>query len=54
MREIPRILEVEKIVTLYAEQIQVVEIERPVITPVEIPVPVDRIIEKLAIQEEIR
>lgn len=34
VREIPKIIEVEKIVTLFAEQLQLVEIEKPVITPI--------------------
>jgi hypothetical protein len=37
-------MHVEKIVPQYLETIQVVEVEKPIIVPVEVPVPVDRII----------
>ena len=47
VREVPREIEVERIVNLYIEKEKIVEIEKPIVVPVEIPVPTDRIIEKL-------
>lgn len=44
MKEVPVQLETEKIVTLYADNVKLIEIERPIIVPAEIPVPVDRIV----------
>jgi len=43
-KEIPKTLEVEKIVTHIVEQPKIIEINRDIIVPVEIQVPVDRIV----------
>ena len=47
-------LEKDKVVTLYEQIPQLIEIEKPVIVPLEIPTPVDRVVEKLVVQENIQ
>jgi hypothetical protein len=40
-------------VTLFVDQIQLIEVEKPIVTPYEVPVPVDRIIEKLVVKQDV-
>ncbi len=52
--EVPRELKVERIVPKIIEVEKVIEIEKPTIVPVEVPVPVDRIVQVIvAVDREV-
>ncbi len=50
--EVPKELTVERVVPKIVEVEKIIQIDRPTVVPVEVPVPVDRIVEKITVVEK--